>query len=634
MASSVSLDLYKQILAHLLCDVQTSLSQVITPTAYRLTIAKINKRCAAEGFGFLTKTLPRLGKALDKALSDNAPLSASDHRLATLKGSQLPKLFGELFQRVLSSDGRCLQSPCVISIKALRQLLFVYYKLELPYAPELEQQVIDQFLETERDIVSYDQEFSRMADLIDSSSFAAAWHLLGDRASTIRRARKLLARVFASFDASDIVPRHGPGAVSTGERLWDKYRFVRYNARICRHYPFDAFYCASPGHVCDTYPSFEGLADVESFARVILVPKDSRGPRLISCEPLCFQWIQQGLGAAIVRQVESSRVTRFNVHFTDQRPNQIGALLGSRSGKYSTLDLKDASDRVTVGLVRLLFPQHIANVLLDCRTLATVLPNGRIQKLSEFAPMGSSLCFPVLALTVWAILTASSTDADARESVLVYGDDVIVRTDNSGNAMKQLESFGLAINRDKSCYQGSFRESCGMDAFKGIDVTPIRLKDCWSLSPCASSYMSYLSFSNNLYMKGYYIASEFIAGLVCSLYREVPTADMNLSCPSLCSVPRGYRMPRRRVNRNLQRLEWRVLDVHSPVIRHEMDGWLMLLRWFTEGAKAAIHLHGTSKSRCIEVGSMGSYFSPNDPFSASLYTRRDTSHLVFRWRGV
>jgi len=631
MAPLQSLDPYIQILATLLTDVQTSFSDVITTKVVRDTTQLLCRRAALEGQGFLTKTLPRLGKALDRALSESLPLDATELRFATKPSSKLPILFGELFERVLDSDGRVLQSPCVASIKHLRQLLLIFYKLELPYAPELEQDVVDRFLETEKLISPEHDRLSKVADALDQHGVIALNNLVSGNYTVVRKARRLISRVFQSLDLINVVPRHGPGAVSNGETLWEKYRFSVYNERIQTYYPYDAYFCASVGHVCDSSPSFEGLSSVENMARVILVPKDSRGPRLISCEPVEFQWVQQAVSAALVRCIERSPISRFNVHFTDQQPNQFGALLGSRTGRYATLDLKDASDRVTVGLVRLLFPKHISDVLLACRSLGTVTPDGKIHKLNKYAPMGSSLCFPVMATVIWAILTACATDADARKSILVYGDDVILRADQTAHSITQLESFGLLVNRDKSCLHGFFRESCGMDAYNGTCVTPVRLKRTWSTSPRPDTYSSYIDLSNNLYRHGYFGTSDLIARWVCSVYTDVPTAEMGLPVSALLSVPSNHRMPRSRSNHSLQRREWKVLTVRSRPIRHQMDGWLMLLRFFSEVAPQppSDRMH---TSRCL-VTDRAPNWEPPVSTSVWQYTRRDTGLLVSQWRG-
>jgi len=373
--------------------------------------------------------------------------------------------------------------------------------------------------------------------------------------------------------------------------------------------------------VCDSFQTWEGLDDKDLPARVVLVPKDSRGPRLISCEPVDNQWIQQGLHRAIVRHVEHSPLTRYNVHFTDQGPNQRGALLGSTYGKYATLDLNEASDRVHLELVRLLFPEHIVKCFECCRSLSTVLPNGQEIRLQKFAPMGSALCFPVLALTIWAILTAGAHDTDTRESILVYGDDVIVPTAHAANAIEQLESFGLKINRDKSCTSGFFRESCGVEAFLGKDITPVRLRTVWSSTPSPSVYTSWIAYANSFYDKRYYVTYDYIVSLLSPIYGEIPDDSMRVSCPSLRETPDSLRPRRSRIHQGLQKRQWRVWDVKAVTVQRSYPGWSKLLRYFTEAART---------SQDVDTHHTGGDVSA--PFSASRYTKRDTSMLVKRWR--
>jgi len=435
----------------------------------------------------------------------------------------------------------------------------------------------------------------------------------------------------------EISPRHGPGAVADKATLWDKYTWKTISPRLAAQYPLDAYFFASLGHVCDSLAELNSIKLEESSARVILVPKDSRGPRLISCEPLAFQWIQQGLGRAIVRHVEHHALTMYNIHFTDQSPNQCGALLGSSTGRYATLDLAEASDRVTVGLVRLLFPEHISDVLLNCRTLSTALPGGEELPLHKFAPMGSALCFPVLALCVWAILTAAMPDTDARESVLVYGDDVIVPTAQAANAIEQLEAFGLKVNRDKSCISGLFRESCGMDAYLGECVTPVRFRTVWSSSRCPDVYVSWIAYANSCYSKRYYNAHDFIVRHLTEIYGEIPQADMFGTefppCPALLAVPEAYMPSRRRSNQDLQRLEYYVWDVRPKLIQHEIDGWKMLLRFFSNANSGSSHGEGFDKYKPRRSGMALTVDDSvvDTAFSVRSYTKRSSSTLKRRW---
>lgn len=620
-----------KLIAALLHDVQRTHGLVFNTRACRLTIQKIEKRLSAEGIGFLTKTLPRLGKAFDKALAGNTPLNATSIGYQPMENSKLPRFLGEFISRVLQTDGTLLRSPCVLSVSVVRQVCYLFYKYELPYSEDQEQAVIQKFKETENDLSTVQAELEEIQAYLDATTTVrrSRRETTPPKVKVVMEARKLLWELFRFFDPKDIYPKHGPGAVATKQQLWGKYYWTNVSAKITEHYPFDEYFCSSLGEVCDMNSTWSRISEESLPARVILVPKDSRGPRLISCEPVDYQWIQQGLGRAIVELVESHELTKFNVHFTDQRPNQIGAILGSLNGKYATLDLAEASDRISLALVRLLFPGNVLTYLEACRTSSTVLPDGSELPLKKFAPMGSCLCFPILALSCWAILTASAPDADTRESILVYGDDVIVPTAQAANAIEQLESFGLKVNRDKSCTSGLFRESCGTDAFQGIEVTPVRLRTVWSSTPRPDVYSSWIAYANSLLSKQYVCAYEYIVGRLLSVYGSIPDKEtLGSRAPSLQYLPIDAKPVRRRYNKNLQKFEYNVLTIKSPSITKKMNGWSMLLRYFTEGRRASM----SSSDGIRREKGLSDIYRESEPFSVSEYTERRTSMLVRRWR--
>jgi hypothetical protein len=617
-----------KIIAAELHDVFTLCGTAFSSTARKNTLNKVLSRVASEGLGFLSKTLPRLGKAFDKALTGQTHMDAIGLRFEPLPNSQLPKLLGELFTRVFQPNGALLPDPCKLSVRVIRQFTFAFYKYELPYTEEQEQQVIDRFIATEYDLCTVDRMLDNLRHSLDVKQPTS--RVRRSNASTpqdevARQARHLLSDVFACFDPTDIYPRHGPGVVATKQTLWDKYRWTNVAGSITAKYPLDSYFYASLGHVCDSIQQITAMDDKSLPARVILVPKDSRGPRLISCEPVDYQWIQQGLGRAIVQLVENHRLTRDAVFFTDQVPNRIGALYGSDTGKYATLDLNEASDRVSLGLVRLLFPPHICEYLEACRSSSTVLPDGKEIELKKFAPMGSCLCFPVMALTIWSILAAAAPDTYTRERIHVYGDDVIVPTAYAADAIERLESFGLKINRDKSCTSGFYRESCGMDAFKGVDVTPVRFRTVWSSSRSPGHYASWIAYANSFYARGYYNVYDCIVEHLTHIYGGIPTKDLNLSCPSLIAVSEHQRPIRTRSNLKLQKLQYWIWDVKSVVVNHVSDGWSMLLRYFAEKANDL-------NQKVPSTQDLIPSFEGTESFSAGSYTRRRTSLLVRRWR--
>jgi len=653
MDNNKSLDPYRQIFIAALRDVQTSHATVFSPRALRLTIQKVDNRCTREGLGFLTKTLPRLGKALDRALSGEVPLDCGSIRFEPYANTKLPKFLGELFRCVFAHDGWILPTPCVDCIKSLRDLLFMFYKLEVPYDTDQEQKVLDQFEKTDSELGSWNDTFRKLRECIEADADTSGFN--PDIVSIVKVARISLARLFSHFDPHDIHPSHGPGAVSTGERLSGKYVWTSISERLIAEYPLDAYFYASLGHICDDQDRMNKIEVRESSARVLLVPKDSRGPRLISCEPLTFQWIQQGLSRAIVQEVERNPLTRHSVHFTNQQTNQLGALLGSSTGKYATLDLKEASDRVCLELVRLLFPKHVYTCLEAARSLSTRLPDGRILTLQKYAPMGSALCFPVMALTIWSILHAGFLDANVRlknptkglyykflrligpnDDIYVYGDDVIVPTAKAANAIRILESFGLLVNRDKSYVSGFFRESCGIDAYKGVNVTPVRIRTVWTPAQHPSSFTSYLAYARAMWNRGFKHCYDKIVEYITKLYRNIPEDGTTSSLLSLPYVPEEARPKRWRINPFLQKKEWLVTDVRTPKTYETLPGWNMLLRFFAEACtteRVSLRLPElTGPSQMHGARLANGMLNPNHAFSVRQYTKRGASYLAQRWR--
>jgi len=603
-----SLD-HVNMIACLLSDAYSTLGMEVPPRYHRLTVQKIANRCKREGYGFFTKSLPRLGKNLDKVLAGQGTFDCTGFR--KIPGTKIPILFGNLFNRVLDSDGGVLLNPCVESIRSLRQVLYCFYKYELPYDKKLEQKAITSFVQAEEDVCE-DVKFLKekfddrlRAELHPSNARPPGRPVQGYQATSeevvhLRQARRLVHNLFAGFDVTGIVPRHGPGVVSTKEKYDQKYVFTRMNPRAQELFPFDKHMFINMDHLCDKLQQLEAVAVKESDAQVVLVPKDSRGPRVISCEPLENQWLQQGIMRAMVAWIETHPLTRKDIRFTDQEPNRMAALAGSLHGELATLDLKEASDRVSVWLVEQLFPEPLLGALLATRSLATKLPDGSRVSFNKFAPMGSACCFPVLATVVWALLRAGSAGADGK-TVFVYGDDVIVETAEADRAIEQLETYGLHVNRDKSCTSGLFRESCGMDAYLGVNVTPVRFRTVWSSSPAADHYESWVAYANSLHHNGYQASANYIAECITAVYGGVPIEETRtkvkvrrggcevtidepqpLRYPALVFDPGGIPPSRMKFHEDYQKLMKRVRVVAPKKIRLDQDGWISLHRYFVE----------------------------------------------------
>lgn len=506
MECTNSLGVYTQILERLVTDIAVEFVAHDSSTHIRC-LKKLRKRLSSEGFSFLTKTLPLFGKAFDRALSGETPFTPPGWK--NQPGRATPHFLWWLLERVFDERGYVRSDACVNSIRHVRQITQLVYKLELPSDEKEDNKVLNSF-------VAVQGELKRLT--------------LDPRDAVIRRARALVTSVLAGSSSREIVPQHGPGAVSTGERGGEKTHFSRLYLDMEHWYPFTEYFHVSCSHTCERLESLQQLEVQETgTAKVVLVPKDSRGPRLISCEPLEKQWIQQGQRKALYRHIESHPWTRGHVNFTDQNVNRDLALRSSKDQTKVTLDMKEASDRVSYQLVESLFcGTEWFHALEASRSGYTVLPDGTRVMLESFAPMGSAICFPVEALVFWSLCVASLIvhkrvrRRDACESIYVYGDDIICDWEDYPIVMQTLERYGLMFNRSKCCVSGFFRESCGCEAYKGIDITPIRLRKTWShrASWDATQLQSYVEFSNSMYRRGYSRVASYVEELVRGLYRD------------------------------------------------------------------------------------------------------------------
>jgi hypothetical protein len=536
-------------------------------------ISVLQQRCSHEGLAFLTKSLPKLGRALDQGLVSGRFTTVDGFKSASRRST--PAFLQAYFNLVFDEDGFLLDTAPPDVVKHLRQVLWFAYKLEIPFSDIDASRVIENFVQTDRELKFFDDPL----------------------ASDILSLAKIITRkVFHDFDHKDILPRHGPGAVATGEKLEHKWRFSRLYDSIHQVYPYYDYYVVGRARELqdrlDWYKALERLK--EGTSKVVLVPKDSRGPRLISCEPLEIQWIQQGLGRKMARHLEYvSTYTRFRVNFTHQDINRRLAQTSSASQQYSTLDLKDASDRVSLELVRSVFKDTpgLLRALEAVRSTATRLPNGELMPFRKYAPMGSALCFPVEAYVFWAVIVSAVVIAlklpleQVGRRIYVYGDDIVIPTKWSALSIQALEVVGLKVNVDKSCITGNFRESCGMDAFKGIDVTPSRLHTLWTnRSSDGSAYAAYVSLSNSLEQKGYTLASDFLWAALDGLYGNVPYGTFRASYPcrivnSVLHADTLNRVSHQvRFNRDYQRSEYYLPSLSSRRRKFLLDGWPRLLR--------------------------------------------------------
>jgi hypothetical protein len=92
--------------------------------------------------------------------------------------------------------------------------------------------------------------------------------------------------------------------------------------------------------------------------------------------------------------------------------------------------------------------------------------------------------------------------------VFVYGDDLIVPHGSFPLLRDSFEPYGLRFSPTKCCISGKFRESCGLDAYAGVDVTPVRLRRPYGQAP--GDLVSIVEHINMLMTRGYVASSRVL----------------------------------------------------------------------------------------------------------------------------
>lgn len=215
--------------------------------------------------------------------------------------------------------------------------------------------------------------------------------------------------------------------------------------------------------------------------KIIFRPKNALKHRIISAEPCWLSWLQQAIKRPLYDYVENH--PKMFTWFSNQEASRAMALKGSRDGSYATFDFSSASDSISVELVERIFARtYILEPMLITRSTDALMPDGRIVHLHKFAPMGSATCFATMDIIVLAICEHSIRLAlgrpGRRGDYVVYGDDAIIRAEAADTFAQVSRSLGMTVNADKSYWRPDtahfYRESCGIEAYDGVDITPLR----------------------------------------------------------------------------------------------------------------------------------------------------------------
>lgn len=571
------------LLLNVMADFKNHLNPLYKGADYQRDIATIQRRSDAEGLYFFTHALPQLSQGLFDLMEGRAANFGSFRRC---RRRGYPRFLGGLFHLALHGA----EEERVYAVDAIYNISVLFKKLRGPYKKSVLRKQYEDF-------VKVDSELGEI-DLFTE-----------DRIDILQTARSMVARLIqgASINSSAFVPRPGPGATNTPVLPYMRYRPHVAYAQLERVFPvWDGWQTSHPwDFVLESEHYTKLLKNVQPVlsSRFKFVPKTAGKARGICIEENEAQFLQQGMRRLLVKLISRSDMRGF-VNFDDQGVNAKLALSSSHTKDYATIDMSEASDRIVRALVSWLFQDNpeIHNALMALSTRYIKPPQEAsdypILETQKFAPMGSAICFPVMSIVHYVLCRSISLHSSVPNNVAdskriyVYGDDIVLPSSLYTPIIDWLPRFGMKLNTTKSFVKSRFRESCGIHAFDGVNITPCYIKHL-PLSNSLAQLQSHFSVEYLLFKKGLTKAAAFLRRTVEDNFGLLPYVDPNSFIPGwkrsgACLLDailrKGFKS---RWNGDLQCREYRVACLTTGQKDYDMLQNDALLKWHCTKAEDA-----------------------------------------------
>lgn len=210
--------------------------------------------------------------------------------------------------------------------------------------------------------------------------------------------------------------------------------------------------------------------------RLSFVPKERDEHRTIGVEKNGPVLIQMSIGGSIRQALK-----KHGLDLNTQERNRHFAKLAI-TFKNATIDMANASNTMAYQVVKYALPYDWFAACDASRSSHGRCNNPeQSYKYEMFSSMGNGFTFELESLLFYAIALATLrkngyTMKEAKRSVTVFGDDVIVPQAHALEFISNLSLFGFKTNSKKSFLSGKFFESCGHDYYDGTDVRPFFIK--------------------------------------------------------------------------------------------------------------------------------------------------------------
>lgn len=244
------------------------------------------------------------------------------------------------------------------------------------------------------------------------------------------------------------------------------------------------------------------VVQFEYGSRFSTVPKNNNNRRPINIECFGNMIVQKSIGSCFRNLV----LTHFGNDLSSLQDVHKERLVDKG---IATIDLKNASDSISLDLVRFLFPKKVYSLIVASRSEMILGPDENYYLLRKVSSMGNGFTFELMTL----ILTSLCRVLDPHSSV--YGDDIIIRNEYASRLISALTSVGFQVNLDKSFVNSEFRESCGGNYHDAVGYLesydfrwPTNIHEC-------------IVFTNKAYMLKRY---DYFNSLYETLVKVIPPA--------------------------------------------------------------------------------------------------------------
>lgn len=252
------------------------------------------------------------------------------------------------------------------------------------------------------------------------------------------------------------------------------------------------------------------------------VPKTWNKDRLIFVEEEARLNVQQAARIWLEDTTLAVEPKRFDFKDQDFQRSRL------RIPGMASIDLSAASDTISAGLVFSLFRDRplLRSVLFSTRARTSDGPSHRC-----YSTMGNATTFPVMTIVLASICSAversfmsdffgKNRTPFRLKRATVFGDDIVCDQHVMPRLLCRLRELGLTPNAKKTYGGRTFKESCGLDLYKSVEVTPLRVTNLFDLT-INEQVTRLVDLSNRAHRRGFWVLADYILKLA-STRRKIP----------------------------------------------------------------------------------------------------------------